>query len=255
MYYSVAAFEEAGLTENDVPKTWDELLEVGKKLTNDKRYGVLFETSPGYYQNFTWYPFMWQGGGEFQSADGKSAFNSPGVIQALKFWQDAVNQGVAPRKPLGGGGWDVGAESRLRLLRHAERRHLGDRAAARGRARLQVRHLQAADTRRAASTSPSAAAGRSSPTPRARTRRRRRVLRLGARLDERRLDPAGGRLVHQGEERHAAAAIGARAGQARLQRRLPEGLHRTRSIPAPAPSRGCRRRSTRSSPTPSRRAS
>ena len=21
--------------------------------------------APGYYQNFTWYPFMWQGGGDF----------------------------------------------------------------------------------------------------------------------------------------------------------------------------------------------
>ena len=35
----------------------------GKKLTTDQRFGVLFETTPGYYQNFTWYPFMWQGGG------------------------------------------------------------------------------------------------------------------------------------------------------------------------------------------------
>ena len=46
MYYSVDAFNEIGLTEKDVPKTWDELLSVAKKLTNDKRYGVLFETSP-----------------------------------------------------------------------------------------------------------------------------------------------------------------------------------------------------------------
>src|SRR5580698_3122542 len=107
MFYSVDAFAEIGLTEKDVPKTWDELLAIGKKLTNDKRFGVLFETAPGYYQNFTWYPFMWQGGGEFQDSAGKSAFNSPGVVQALKFWQDAVKQGVAPRKPLGGGGWDV----------------------------------------------------------------------------------------------------------------------------------------------------
>ena len=107
MFYSVDAFAEIGLTEKDVPKTWDELLATGKKLTNDKRYGILFETSPGYYQNFTWYPFLWQGGGDFQGKDGKSAFNSPGAVQALKFWQDAVKQGVAPRKPLGGGGWDV----------------------------------------------------------------------------------------------------------------------------------------------------
>jgi len=107
MYYSVDAFNEAGLTEKDIPKTWEELLTVGKKLTNDKRFGVLFETAPGYYQNFTWYPFLWEGGGDIQTKEGKSAFNSPAAVQALKFWQDAVNMGVSPRKPLGGGGWDV----------------------------------------------------------------------------------------------------------------------------------------------------
>ncbi len=107
MFYSTEAFREAGLTEHDIPKTWDELLAVAKKLTNGKRFGVVFETAPGYYQNFTWYPFMWQGGGEIQTAAGKSAFNGPGTVQALKFWQDSINMGVAPRKLLGGGGWDV----------------------------------------------------------------------------------------------------------------------------------------------------
>ncbi|SHG35187.1 multiple sugar transport system substrate-binding protein [Kaistia soli DSM 19436] len=108
-YYSKKAFEDAKLGESDIPKTWDELLEVAKKLTTGDRYGVLFETGPGYYQNFTWYPFMWQGGGEFQGADGKSAFNSPGVVQALKLWQDAINSGAAPRQLLGGGGGDIAA--------------------------------------------------------------------------------------------------------------------------------------------------
>ena len=107
MYYSVDAFKEVGLTEKDVPTTWAELLDVAKKLTTSKRFGVLFETNPGYYQNFTWYPFLWEGGGDFQTKDGKSAFNSPAAVQALKFWQDSINMGVAPRKPQGGGGWDV----------------------------------------------------------------------------------------------------------------------------------------------------
>lgn len=106
-YYSVKAFEDAGLNENDVPQTWDQLLEIGKKLTTAERYGLLFETNPGYYQNFTWYPFMWQGGGEFQTADGKSAFDSPATVQALKLWQDAVNSGASPRQMLGGGGGDI----------------------------------------------------------------------------------------------------------------------------------------------------
>ncbi|MCA0030095.1 ABC transporter substrate-binding protein [Mesorhizobium sp. B263B2A] len=102
-YYSVKAFEDAGLNENDVPKSWDELLETAKKLTTPNRYGVLFETTPGYYQNFTWYPFLWQGGGEFQGKDGKSAFDSPATVQALKLWQDAIKSGAAPRQVLSGG--------------------------------------------------------------------------------------------------------------------------------------------------------
>jgi multiple sugar transport system substrate-binding protein len=109
MYYSVDAFEEAGLTEADVPQTWEQLLAVAEQLTTDERFGVLFETGPGYYQNFTWYPFMWQGGGDFVNPDGKtSAMRSDGAIQALKLWQDAINNGVAPREMLGNGGGDVG---------------------------------------------------------------------------------------------------------------------------------------------------
>jgi multiple sugar transport system substrate-binding protein len=108
MYYSVKAFEEAGLTDKDVPTTWDAFLEVSKKLTKGNRFGCLFETTPGYYQTFTWYPFMWQGGGDIATPDGtKSAFNSPGTIQALKFWQDSIQQNVASRNYLGGGVWDV----------------------------------------------------------------------------------------------------------------------------------------------------
>jgi multiple sugar transport system substrate-binding protein len=108
MYYSLKAFEEAGLSESDTPKTWDRFLEIAHKLTKGDRFGCLFETAPGYYQTLTWYPFMWQGGGEIATPDGKrSAFASPATVQALKFWQDAIQQNVAPRNLLGGGGWDV----------------------------------------------------------------------------------------------------------------------------------------------------
>lgn len=106
-YYSVEAFEKAALNEHDVPKTWDELLDLAKKLTTGKRFGVLFDTNPGYYQNFTWYPFMWQGGGDIVGKNGKSTFNSPATVAALKFWQDAVKSGAAPRTLLGGGGFDI----------------------------------------------------------------------------------------------------------------------------------------------------
>jgi len=108
MYYSLNAFQEAGLSESDIPQTWDQFLEIAHKLTKGHRFGCLFETAPGIYQNLTWYPFMWQGGGDITTPDGKrSAFASPATVQALKFWQDAIKQNVAPRDILGGGGWDV----------------------------------------------------------------------------------------------------------------------------------------------------
>ena len=107
MYYSVGAFEEAGLSEADVPETWDQLLEVAGRLKKGDRFGVLFETGPGYYQNFTWYPFMWQGGGDAVAEDGQTSnFDSQGAMQALEFWQNAIERGVAPRKALGSGGGD-----------------------------------------------------------------------------------------------------------------------------------------------------
>jgi multiple sugar transport system substrate-binding protein len=108
MFYSIKAFGEAGLSESDIPKTWNQFLEIAHKLTKGNRFGCLFETTQNYYQNFTWYPFMWQGGGEIATPDGKhSAFASPATVQALKFWQDTIQQNVAPRNVLGFGGGDV----------------------------------------------------------------------------------------------------------------------------------------------------
>jgi multiple sugar transport system substrate-binding protein len=110
MYYSHKAFSDAKLSEADVPKTWDQLIEVSKKLTKKNQFGCLFETGPGYYQNFTWYPFLWQGGGDIVTPEGnKSAFDSPAAVQALKFWQETIKENVAPRNELGFGGGDPAA--------------------------------------------------------------------------------------------------------------------------------------------------
>ncbi|WP_078900430.1 ABC transporter substrate-binding protein [Streptomyces sp. SBT349] len=97
MYYDVGAWEEAGLSEGDIPVTWDQLLDVGDRLRSSTRAGLVFETQPGYYQNFTWYPWMWQGGGEVFASDGSVAFDSPASRAALRLFQDAVESGIAPR--------------------------------------------------------------------------------------------------------------------------------------------------------------
>lgn len=97
IFYSQAAWEKAGLSEGDIPKTWDRLLEVGAKLKTSQRAGLVFEANQGYYQNFTWYPWMWQGGGEAIGTGNSSAFDSQGARQALQLFQDAVTRGGAPR--------------------------------------------------------------------------------------------------------------------------------------------------------------
>ncbi len=108
LYYSVQAFQEVGLTEADIPQTWDQLLEVGERLTTGDRYGLLFETRPGGYQVFMWYPWMWMGGGDVTTPDGlQSNFNHPGTVQGLRFWQETIEREIAPREALGPGSGDV----------------------------------------------------------------------------------------------------------------------------------------------------
>ena len=109
MFYSVAAFEEAGLSEGDLPETWDQFLDIADKLTTDSRFGALMEPAPGYYQNFTWYPFVWQSGSEFFDDAGNPTFDPPGGHGALQFWQDLVSNGLSPRQAQGTGANEVNA--------------------------------------------------------------------------------------------------------------------------------------------------
>src|SRR5690606_32292617 len=64
IFYDVAAFEEQGLSEADLPTTGEQMLELGQQLTGGERAGLVFDTLPGYYQNSTFYPWLWQSGGD-----------------------------------------------------------------------------------------------------------------------------------------------------------------------------------------------
>lgn len=108
VYYDKRAFDRAGVSEP--PATWNELLELGARLRTGNTFGMLFETVPGYYQNFTWYPFMWMGGGSPVNADSDgSSFDSASVKAALNLWGESVRRGIAPRSVLGSGGGDITA--------------------------------------------------------------------------------------------------------------------------------------------------
>lgn len=82
------------------PKTWDELVDATKKLTTDKVAGLMIEPTKGYYQNFTWYPFLWQGKGQVIDAQNKKGtFEGPAAENALKLWGDLVKAGAPSKTP------------------------------------------------------------------------------------------------------------------------------------------------------------
>ena len=104
IYYNIDILEAAGVTP---PKTWGELIDATSKLTTNEVAGMVIEPTKGYYQNFTWYPFLWQGGGGvLDEATMTGTFEGPAVENALKLWSDLVKAGAPSTLPIPGT-WDI----------------------------------------------------------------------------------------------------------------------------------------------------
>jgi multiple sugar transport system substrate-binding protein len=80
------------------PTTWDELIEACKAIKATKHTPLVMEVAPGPYQNFTWYPFAWMGGGDVMNADWtQSTMRSDGVVAALDLWGRLIRDGYVPK--------------------------------------------------------------------------------------------------------------------------------------------------------------
>ena len=91
VYYNKRLWEEAGLTEEDIPKTWDELIEVGKKLTRFDEEGNIVQAGFNYnkYFNVLAMGLNYQFGENMFTADGKEArVDSPGMKEAVGLLKD-----------------------------------------------------------------------------------------------------------------------------------------------------------------------
>lgn len=100
LYYNVEATEKAGLGDELKPTSWDELLEMAKKMTvkeadRTTQFGFYpaFGTTPHFYFQIS---RAW--GGDILSADGKKALvNTEPFMKALQYFQDMAKvHGVAP---------------------------------------------------------------------------------------------------------------------------------------------------------------
>jgi multiple sugar transport system substrate-binding protein len=85
LYYRADLFEQKGL---QVPKTWDDLMDVSQKLAEgDKyRYQWLAET----FHGSQW---IFENGGSLMSADNKTVtFNSPEAVEAIQVYADLLTK-------------------------------------------------------------------------------------------------------------------------------------------------------------------
>jgi sn-glycerol 3-phosphate transport system substrate-binding protein len=91
MYYNKDMFRQAGLDPEKAPKTWQEMIDAGKKLTKDGQYGLMV---PGTgYAYWMLQCFAIQNGKELMSDNGtKVHFDDPDVIDALSFWRSLTTE-------------------------------------------------------------------------------------------------------------------------------------------------------------------
>lgn len=92
-------WEAAGLTDDDIPTTWDELATVAQTLTKDGVVGLGF--GPEIQRVGVFLP---QAGGAFQE-DGTAVLNSPENVEALTYVKDQLAAGTFAYSSTLGAGW------------------------------------------------------------------------------------------------------------------------------------------------------
>ncbi|WP_309107676.1 extracellular solute-binding protein [Arthrobacter sp.] len=94
-------WQAAGLTDADIPTTWDELEAAAKKLTSGNTVGLAF--SPETARVAAFFP---QAGGSLLSSDGKTAtVNSAENVEALTFVKKMLTDGAVKYSSDLGAGW------------------------------------------------------------------------------------------------------------------------------------------------------
>lgn len=81
-----------------LPTTWDDILADAPKLKAKGYYVTEYVGDQAQTLNLTFYPFLWQAGGDVLSKDQKhAAFNSSAGVAALTFIKKLVDNGYVPK--------------------------------------------------------------------------------------------------------------------------------------------------------------
>ncbi len=100
LYYNKDLYAKAGITEP--PKTWDELVEVSRKLNDPANnvYGLAFSAKASEEGTFQFLPWAQMGGGGYDN------INAPGAVKALEIWKTIMDEKLASPDTLTRGQWD-----------------------------------------------------------------------------------------------------------------------------------------------------
>jgi len=95
-YYNKDLFRAAGLDPEAPPTTWDEIISMGKALTNDDSYGLMIPSTG--YPYWMFQALAIQNGKEVMSNDGLSTnFDDAAVVDTLEFWKSlSAEHGIMP---------------------------------------------------------------------------------------------------------------------------------------------------------------
>lgn len=100
LYYNKDLYAKAGITEP--PKTWEELVEVSRKLNDPANnvYGLAFSAKASEEGTFQFLPWAQMGGGGYDN------INAPGAVTALTIWKTIMDEKLASPDTLTRGQWD-----------------------------------------------------------------------------------------------------------------------------------------------------
>ena len=95
-YYNKDMFRAAGLDPDSPPKTWDEMVSMGKALTKGDTYGLMIPSTG--YPYWMFQALAIQNGKEVMSNDGLTTyFDDPKVVETLEFWKSLSSEhGIMP---------------------------------------------------------------------------------------------------------------------------------------------------------------
>ncbi len=95
-YYNKDMFREAGLDPEQAPRTWDEMVEMGKALTDDDTHGLMIPSTG--YPYWMFQALAIQNGKELMAGDGLTTrFDDPKVVETLEFWKSlSTEHGIMP---------------------------------------------------------------------------------------------------------------------------------------------------------------